>query len=299
MRQRIYQIIEKTEPGDGIAQVYDMFITAVSVISLVPLMFKETTPLLYDINNLAVYLLFMDYVLRFMVHDYKRNEIGDPWAFVKYPLSPWAICDILAIFPTLGLLGKQFKMLRAFRIVKIMHYSKSFTYVSNVLKKEKQTLVSVLVIAVAYIFISALIMFCYEPDTFEDFFESLYWATTALTTVGYGDIYPVSIVGRLISMISSVFGIAVIALPAGVVTSGFMNEMTRDKEERELAKAVAKEAAKSAVKDAEDDTPEDAASVAAQSIMEAAKRRAVEVAEGIADGETPEQIQKGEDTDEQ
>ncbi|MEG0214984.1 MAG: hypothetical protein RR685_02420 [Hungatella sp.] len=127
MRQRIYQIIEKTEPGDGIAQVYDMFITAVSVISLVPLMFKETTPLLYDINNLAVYLLFMDYVLRFMVHDYKRNEIGDPWAFVKYPLSPWAICDILAIFPTLGLLGKQFKMLRAFRIVKIMHYSKSFT----------------------------------------------------------------------------------------------------------------------------------------------------------------------------
>ncbi|MEG2350465.1 MAG: ion transporter [Hungatella sp.] len=299
MRQRIYQIIEKTEPGDGIAQVYDMFITAVSVISLVPLMFKETTPLLYDINNLAVYLLFMDYVLRFMVHDYKRNEIGDPWAFVKYPLSPWAICDILAIFPTLGLLGKQFKMLRAFRIVKIMHYSKSFTYVSNVLKKEKQTLISVLVIAVAYIFISALIMFCYEPDTFEDFFESLYWATTALTTVGYGDIYPVSIVGRLISMISSVFGIAVIALPAGVVTSGFMNEMTRDKEERELAKAVAKEAAKSAVKDAEDDTPEDAASVAAQSIMEAAKRRAVEVAEGIADGETPEQIQKGEDTDEQ
>ncbi|MEG0688495.1 MAG: ion transporter [Hungatella sp.] len=299
MRQRIYQIIEKTEPGDRIAQVYDIFITAVSVISLVPLMFKETTPLLYDINNLAVYLLFMDYVLRFMVHDYKRNEIGDPWAFVKYPLSPWAICDILAIFPTLGLLGKQFKMLRAFRIVKIMHYSKSFTYVSNVLKKEKQTLVSVLVIAVAYIFISALIMFCYEPDTFEDFFESLYWATTALTTVGYGDIYPVSIVGRLISMISSVFGIAVIALPAGVVTSGFMNEMTRDKEERELAKAVAKEAAKSAVKDAEDDTPEDAASVAAQSIMEAAKRRAVEVAEGIADGETPEQIQKGEDTDEQ
>ncbi|MEG2700151.1 MAG: ion transporter [Hungatella sp.] len=299
MRQRIYQIIEKTEPGDGIAQVYDMFITAVSVISLVPLMFKETTPLLYDINNLAVYLLFMDYVLRFMVHDYKRNEIGDPWAFVKYPLSPWAICDILAIFPTLGLLGKQFKMLRAFRIVKIMHYSKSFTYVSNVLKKEKQTLISVLVIAVAYIFISALIMFCYEPDTFEDFFESLYWATTALTTVGYGDIYPVSIVGRLISMISSVFGIAVIALPAGVVTSGFMNEMTRDKEERELAKAVAKEAAKSAVKDAEDDTPEDAASVAAQSIMEAAKRRAVEVAEGIADGETPEQIQKGGDTDEQ
>ncbi|MEG0214985.1 MAG: potassium channel family protein, partial [Hungatella sp.] len=85
-------------------------------------------------------------------------------------------------------------------------------------------MISVLVIAVAYIFISALIMFCYEPDTFEDFFESLYWATTALTTVGYGDIYPVSIVGRLISMISSVFGIAVIALPAGVVTSGFMNE---------------------------------------------------------------------------
>lgn len=66
---------------------------------------------------------------------------------------------------------------------------------------------SVLMIAIAYIFISALAMFAYEPDTFDSFFHALYWATTALTTVGYGDVYPVTDVGKLISMVSSLFGI--------------------------------------------------------------------------------------------
>ncbi len=85
-------------------------------------------------------------------------------------------------------------------------------------------------IAIAYIFISALAMFAYEPDTFDSFFHALYWATTALTTVGYGDVYPVTDVGKLISMVSSLFGIAVIAMPAGIITSSFMEEISRDKE---------------------------------------------------------------------
>lgn len=81
-------------------------------------------------------------------------------------------------------------------------------------------------------------MFNYEPDTFNHFFDALYWATTALTTVGYGDIYPVSIVGKFISMVSSLFGIAVIAMPAGIVTAGFMNVFNED---REKAKQKEKE----------------------------------------------------------
>ncbi len=78
--------------------------------------------------------------------------------------------------------------------------------------------------------VSALAMFAYEPDTFDSFFHALYWATTALTTVGYGDVYPVTDVGKLISMVSSLFGIAVIAMPAGIITSSFMEEISRDKE---------------------------------------------------------------------
>ena len=64
-----------------------------------------------------------------------------------------------------------------------------------------------------------------EPESFNNFFEAIYWATVSLTTVGYGDIYPVTSVGRVITMISSVFGIAVVALPAGIITAGYMKEL--------------------------------------------------------------------------
>ena len=73
---------------------------------------------------------------------------------------------------------------------------------------------------------SALVIFNVEPQTFDNFFEAIYWATVSLTTVGYGDIYPTSDIGRIITMISSVFGIAIVALPAGIITAGYMDEIS-------------------------------------------------------------------------
>ena len=75
--------------------------------------------------------------------------------------------------------------------------------------------------------LSALVVFNVEPDTFESFFDAIYWAVVSLTTVGYGDIYPVSTLGRIVTMISSVFGVAIIALPAGIITAGFMQELEK------------------------------------------------------------------------
>ncbi len=73
-----------------------------------------------------------------------------------------------------------------------------------------------------------LIMFNVEPATFPSFFDAVYWATVSLTTVGYGDIYAVSTIGKVITMLSSVFGIAIVALPAGIVTAGYMEEINKD-----------------------------------------------------------------------
>lgn len=83
-------------------------------------------------------------------------------------------------------------------------------------------------LAIGYIVISALIMFNVEPATFSSFFDAVYWATVSLTTVGYGDIYAVSTIGKVITMLSSVFGIAIVALPAGIVTAGYMEEINKD-----------------------------------------------------------------------
>lgn len=83
-------------------------------------------------------------------------------------------------------------------------------------------------LAIGYIVISALIMFNVESATFPSFFDAVYWATVSLTTVGYGDIYAVSTIGKVITMLSSVFGIAIVALPAGIVTAGYMEEINKD-----------------------------------------------------------------------
>lgn len=234
MREGIYRLVRKAEKSDKVGRAYNIFISTVAILSIVPMMFKIETPFLHMLERVTVYLLFFDYVLRWMTYDfsYKRNKIA---AFFLYPITPLAILDLVSLLPSLDLLSPHFKILRLFRILKIMHYSDSFVYISNVFKREKRTLLSVLMIALGYIFVSALLMFSMEPDSFDNFFEALYWATTALTTVGYGDVYPVSEAGRLISMISSLFGIAVIALPAGIVTGGFIEEINRRKENEKEA----------------------------------------------------------------
>ena len=146
-----------------------------------------------------------------------------------------AIIDLISILPSLSIINSGFKVLRVlrmiramrvFRVFKAMRYSRSFEIIGNVLRTSKDSLIAVCALAGGYIMISALIIFNVEPDSFYTFFDAIYWATVSLTTVGYGDIYPVSTMGRIITMISSIFGIAIVALPAGIITAGYMNEIS-------------------------------------------------------------------------
>lgn len=224
MREEIYSIVKRAENGERLSRLYDMLISVVAVLSIVPLMFKTSNLFLDKLDVVTVYILFMDYIFRWITHDFASGKKA-PLAFIIYPFTPFAIIDFISLLPSLGLLHHSLRILRMLRIFKVLHYSKSFVYISNVFTKQKRVLGSVLIIALAYIFVSALAMFSYEPDTFDSFFDALYWATTALTTVGYGDVYPLTSVGQLISMVSSLFGIAVIALPAGIITGGFLEEI--------------------------------------------------------------------------
>ena len=147
-----------------------------------------------------------------------------------------ALIDLLSILPSLTVINSGFKVLRVLRMIralrvlrvfKAMRYSKSFEIIGNVLSSSKDSLVAVCCLAGGYILVSALIIFNVEPDSFHRFFDALYWATVSLTTLGYGDIYPVSTIGRVITMISSVFGIAIVALPAGIITAGYMTEINK------------------------------------------------------------------------
>lgn len=235
IRHRIYEIIEKSAERDRASTIYDLTMIIVIVASLVPLGFKEDTLFLRTLDKVTVAIFIIDYLLRWATADYKLND-RNAVSFVKYPFTAMAIVDLISILPSINLLNTGFKTfrvlrmiraMRVFRVFKAMRYSRSFEIIGNVLRSSKKSLIAVGTLAGGYILVSALVIYNVEPDSFETFFDAIYWATVSLTTVGYGDIYPVSTMGRIITMISSVFGIAIVALPAGIITAGYMSEINK------------------------------------------------------------------------
>lgn len=233
MRKRIFEIIEIADDGDKLSRIYDWFMIAVIIISIIPLTMKTPGYAWQFIDKVCVAIFIIDYALRLITADYKYDS-SSVVSFVRYPFSPMAIIDFISILPSFILINKGFKLLRllrmaralrVFRVFRALRYSKSFEIIISVIRRSKDSLIAVCILAIAYIVISALVVFNVEPESFDNFFEAIYWATVSLTTVGYGDIYPVTSVGRVITMISSVFGIAVVALPAGIITAGYMKEL--------------------------------------------------------------------------
>ena len=237
MRKKIYEIIEPSDNGGKLSNIYDFIMMATIVISIIPLAFKSDNLLFHWIDYITVAIFILDYILRIITADIKLNKSAT--SFFLYPITPMAIIDLLSILPSITVLNSGFRLLKLFRLLrtlkvlrafKFLRYSKSFDIISNVFKKQKKVLAAVATMAVAYVLVSALVIYNVEPESFETFFDAIYWATISLTTVGYGDIYPVSTIGRIVTMISSVFGIAIIALPSGVITAGYLAEINKDDE---------------------------------------------------------------------
>ena len=223
MRKKIYNILNQNA-------IYDTFMFTVIIMSIIPLAFVKQQSWMTLIDRITVIIFIIDYILRWLVADKLSNKLNK---FILYPLTPMAIIDLLSILPSITLLNSSFKLLKIFRlfrslrllkILKLVRYSKSITMICNVFKKQKETFITILVMAITYILVSALVIINVEPETFPTYFDALYWATISLTTVGYGDVYAVTTIGKIITMISSFLGIAVVALPAGIITSGLMDE---------------------------------------------------------------------------
>lgn len=120
-----------------------------------------------------------------------------------------------------------------FRSFKLLKYSKSIDIVINAVKKQASSLGTVFGLAGGYVLIMALIMFNIEPDIFENFFDAIYWSVISLVSIGYGDIVPLTMAGKFITILSSFVGVAIIALPSGIITAGLMNEINNKQEDNQ------------------------------------------------------------------
>lgn len=237
LKQKIYNLINKDKKNQISSRIYDWYMLVMILASIVPLMFIEDYRIFGLIEVVTVVAFISDYILRWFA---SPIQLKKGWiSYLVYPFTPMAIIDLLSILPGLNLMNASFKLLRLTRLLKIVRllkitrYSSKIAMFLNVLKKERHVLFGVLLLAMFYIFITALVMFNAEPhinpttgeETFHSFFDALYWATVTLTTVGYGDLCPVTDMGRVVSMLSSLFGVAIIALPSGVITASYLEEL--------------------------------------------------------------------------
>lgn len=247
IRHRIFEIIEVGKETDKTSKIYDFTMMICIVASIIPMCFKDSNPVFVSIEQITVIIFIVDYLFRLMTADFKLKKGG--FSFLRYPFTFMAIIDFVSILPSLTSLSKGlkvlkilrlgrtlkvFRALKAFKTFKFFRYSKNVEIIMTVLRNQKDLLITVCFFAVGYVFIVALVMFNVEPDTFNSFFDALYWATISLTSVGYGDIYAVSTLGKVITMVSAVLGIAIIALPSGIITAGYMDEINKKNKKIEM-----------------------------------------------------------------
>ena len=233
MRERIYSIIERDNGKGLVSKCYDYVMLFLVLIGLVPLAFKSYTAVFRFVDFVCATAFIIDYLLRWCTADFKYGKRSIT-SFLRYPFSPAAIVDLVSILPSVMLLNHGFQILRllrmaramrVLRVFKVFRYSRNVEIIARVFRRSRRSLLTVCSLALAYIIVSALIIFNVEPTSYNSFFDAIYWATISLTTVGYGDIYPVTTIGRVVTMISSLFGIAIVALPAGIITAGYMEEL--------------------------------------------------------------------------
>lgn len=224
--------------------IYTLII--LNVLSLILASYKEiysNYELFFENFELFSVLIFsVEYVLRFWTADLLFEKGNSFSKRLKFSLSAFGLIDLFAILPFYLPLIFPFdlrvlRILRLFRLLRIFklgRLSKSLQTITSVLKESKSELSITLFVAFILMILSSTLMFYVEneaqPDKFENIGESLWWSVATLTTVGYGDIYPITGLGKILSSVIALIGIGFVALPTGIISSAFIGKMQNEKE---------------------------------------------------------------------
>lgn len=183
----------------------------------------------------------VEYLLRLWSADLDPRFSGPIRGRLKYLLTPFALIDLIAILPFyLPFLGLDLRFIRAirlfriFRVLKLGRYNRSMRVLGNVIRSKREDLgVTVFSVAILLIIASSIMYYLEhdtQPETFSSILNSMWWGVATLTTVGYGDIYPKTVLGKLVGSFIAILGIGLFALPTGIIASGFSEQLHHDEE---------------------------------------------------------------------
>ncbi len=255
LRKRTWEIIETAKRGDMASRVFDIFILSLIFLNVVAVVLDSVSSIetsfggvLKGFEVFSVAVFTVEYCLRLWSCVTDPRYSNPVAGRLRFALTPLAIIDLLAVAPFyVALMLPSFgvdlrfmrvvRLMRLFRIAKVGRYSSALKTISRVVSRKKEELVVSLTLLVLLLVFSSSLMYYIEnpaqPQTFSSIPATMWWAVITLTTVGYGDIYPVTPLGKLLTTVVAILGIALFALPAGIIASGFVEEIqTRAKSAR-------------------------------------------------------------------
>jgi voltage-gated potassium channel len=248
---RVYEILEATEPDDRQAELVNLLILALVILNVTAVVL-ETVEGIYAANkalfnflsDISIIIFTIEYILRAWSCDVDPNYKNPITGRLRYALTPLALIDLMVIlpwyialaFPTDHRLLRSLRILWTFRLLKLHRYSQSLQTIMDVIKAQQRELAMSFTAIIFFLVLSSTVVYFLEhdaqPKNFPNIPATMWWATLTMTTIGE-NVYPVTPLGKVVGGLIIILGVATFALPTSILTSGFVDELQRRREEKE------------------------------------------------------------------
>jgi voltage-gated potassium channel len=253
MKQKIYNLVEKGSHGSKVNLIFDYFLVILIVLNVLAAAGDTLTnitaiwkDILKGFEIFSIFVFTLELILRIYISDLTHPSKNWYTSAFRFAFSTFGLIDILAILPfylpfiiNLDLrFLRILRLIRFFRVFKISRYNSTLKLITEVLREKKGEIGMTFFIAGLMLLVSGFLMYSIEnpvqPEKFPNIFASLWWAVATLTTVGYGDIYPITALGKVVSSFVAFLGIGLIALPTGIISAGFIEKINQSKDEKKI-----------------------------------------------------------------
>ncbi|MCL2762690.1 MAG: ion transporter [Treponema sp.] len=259
IRQRIYEIIDNDpKDRDKASSLFDWIMMVLIWLNVAVVIIGSVNEIhdkyrvfftYFELFSIAIFTI--DYLLRLWTAPCKFTASKYVFVpYIRYIFSFLGVIDLLAILPFylpffMSIDLRILRILRIFRLLRVLklsRYNNSFRLIVNVLQRQKEKLYITIFFMIIMILLASSVMYFIEnpvqPDKFPNIPATLWWAVATLTTIGYGDIYPITILGKMLGGVIAIMGIGLIAMPSGIISMGLINEYEREKKRRKKKTAT-------------------------------------------------------------
>lgn len=236
-RQKLFDILQIGDKSNFASRAFDFFIVIV-IVTNITVMFLQTFSQLSDYFGIFRYIelvttgiFCVEYILRIITADYLYPTAGKVKSRLLFLKSFDGIVDLLTIL-TGFIAFRMLRVVRIFHLFRLNAQYDSFNIITGVLKEKKNQILSSVFIILVLMMASSLCMYSAEhaaqPEVFSNAFSGIWWSVSTVLTVGYGDIYPITILGKTMAIIISFLGVGAVAIPTGIISAGFVESYTRN-----------------------------------------------------------------------